>query len=98
MPFRDCLDPPHPVAWAESPKTTPPRIIKSGEKPNGTPEIRSLPRPASPDRLASDAAPPPRPRFRRADRCARLRRILVWRASFLGLGDDRLAGDVFGRR
>ena len=67
------------------------------EEYDAAPQIRSLPRPASPDRRASDAAVPPRPRFRRAYRRARLRRILVRRASFLGLGDDRLAGDVSGR-
>src|SRR5688572_22619085 len=65
-------------------------------KPHGTPEIRSLPRPASSDRRESAAAVPPRPRLRRTDRHARLRRVLVRRASFLGLGNDRLAGNVFG--
>src|SRR5260221_6650426 len=33
-----------------------------------SPQIRSLPRPASSDRRASDAAIPSRPRFRRTDR------------------------------
>ena len=36
--------------------------------------------------------------LRRAARRARLRRVLVRRASLLGLGNHRLAGDVSGRR
>ena len=60
-------------------------------------EFRRLPRPASSDRRAPDVAVPPRPRSGRASRQARLRRILVRRASFQRLGNDRLAGDVPGR-
>src|SRR5258708_8305249 len=72
--LRDCLGPPHPLVWVRAPlRTQPARTNKSGEKPNGAPQIRSLPRPASPDRRASDAAIPPRPRSGRAARCARLR-------------------------
>ena len=58
------------------------------------PSLRRLSRPASSGRRASDVAVPPRSRPRRAARPARLRRILVRRAPFERLGDDRLARDV----
>ena len=56
-----------------------------------------VPRPPPPHRGASDAAVPPGSRLRRAPGQARVRRVLVRRASFQRLGDDRLARDVPGR-
>ena len=61
-------------------------------------EFRCLSRPAPSGRRASDVAVPPRSRPRGAARPARLRRVLVRRAPFERLGDDRLARDVSGRR
>ena len=60
-------------------------------------EFRRLPRSAPSGRRASDVAVPPRSRPRRAARPARLRRVLVRRAPFERLGDDRLARNVPGR-
>src|SRR5215475_14661788 len=60
-------------------------------------ELRCVPRSPPSHRRASDAAVPPRSRPRGAPRQARLRRILVRRASLQRLGDDRLARDVPGR-
>src|SRR6476619_3760634 len=57
-PFRDCLGPFQPVAYRTAQSTT----IEARRETNGAPEIRSLPRPTSPDRRASDAAIPTRPR------------------------------------
>ena len=91
----DCLGPAHPVGLMPSNSK---ETISPERKPHGTPEVRSLPRPASSDRRESAAAIPPRPRFRRADRRAWFRRVLVRRAPFLGLGNDRLAGNVPGGR
>ena len=58
--------------------------------------FRRLSRPPPSDRREPDPAVPPRPQVRRASRRARLRRVLVRRAPFQRLGDDRLAGDVPG--
>ena len=86
------------LPWPPSAPSLAPRTIKPERTPHGAPQVRSLPRPASSDRRASDAAIPPRPRLRRAARRTRLRRVLVRRASLVGLGNHRLAGDVSGRR
>src|SRR4029453_15200274 len=57
------------LPWARPARTLGSEIARnSGENRHGAPEVRSLPRPASPDRRASDAAIPPRPRFCRSAR------------------------------
>src|SRR6266849_201130 len=62
--------------------------------PDAAFEFWCLSRSAPPGRREPAAAVPPRSRSGRAARQARLRRILVRRASFERLGDDRLARDV----
>ena len=74
------------------------RLSTNRSIPHGSHGLRRVPRASSSDRRKSHPAVPPRPQVRRAPGRAGLRRVLVRRASFVGLGDDRLARDVPGRR